>query len=247
MALNGEYVDTTSHAGNHGDREQTSAWSEWSSRRFTQMRVLYEAGLLGPENREWRNIAEHSVVVNATAMLLAQELESGGVTIDMTLVDEASILHDVTKRLEREAGVSYATEHSSTIRRDFLEKFDYPDGVIRATEYTGRVPEMFIDDPHEQRAAINAHSLEELIVAYADARVRNTDIVSLEVARDMNKQKIPKDAAIYDKWYTFYRGVEDRIFGYFGENITPEAVTSDSVKAMVKQTRADQSQLTAAA
>lgn len=244
MTMRGEYIDTTSHAGKQDDREQTAAWSEWSARRFTQMRVLHEAGLLGPENKEWRNIAEHSVVVNAMAMFLAQTLENSGSPVDTVLVDEASILHDVTKRIEKETGISYASEHDSTIRRDFLEKFDYPNSVIAATEYTGRVPEMFIDDPDEQRAAINEHSLEELIIAYADARVRNTDIVPLEVARDMNKEKVPKDAVIYDEWYRFYRGVENRIFGYMNGSITPEAVTNELVMTMVKQAQYDQSPAT---
>jgi HD superfamily phosphodiesterase len=237
MMLKGEHIDMTSHAGMHSDREQTAAWSEWSSRRLTQMRVLHEAGLLGPENKEWRNIAEHSVVVNATAMYVAQELTNSGVPIDLALVDEASVLHDVTKRLEREAGVSYATEHGSTIKRDFLKKFHYSDKVVDATEYTGRVPEMLIEDPGKQAEAIDNHSLEELIVAYADARVRNTDIVPLEMARDLNKKKVPKDEAIYDKWYTFYKNVEGRLFSYIQEDITPDSLTNDSVMEMVKKSQ----------
>lgn len=238
----GENVDMTSHAGTN-DKEQTAAWSDWSGRHMSQMRVLHTAGLLGPENREWRNIAEHSLVVNATAMFIAQNLEKSGVPVNMTLVDDASILHDSTKRLEREAGVSYANEHESTLRRDFLEQFDYSDRVIGATEYTGRVEEMFIDDAHEQAEAVAQKPLEELIVAYADARVRNTDIVPLEVARDLNKKKVPADAAIYDKWYQFYKNVESRIFSKIHtEGVTPQTLTSDTVSEMVKNSRHDMPQ-----
>jgi hypothetical protein len=233
----GENIDMTSRAGSN-DREQIAAWSEWSSNRLSYMRILHAAGLLGAENREWRNIAEHSLVVNATAVFLARALENSGVAIDSKLVDGGSILHDSTKRLERETGVSYANEHESTLRRDFLQDFEQSDDIIHATEYTGRVAEMFIDDPAEQKAAIAGKPLEELIVAYADARVRNTDIVPLEVARDLNKKKVPADAAIYDKWYQFYKNVETRIFDQIGvEDISPVTLTNETVSAMVKDSR----------
>lgn len=203
---------------------------------MAQMRVLHEAGILGLENRDWRNVAEHSMVVNATAVFLARKLAEAGQDVDLTTVDEASMLHDATKRLEKESGVSYGNEHESSVREDFLGKFGYSREVIAATEYTGRVPEVFIEDPAERQAAVEAVPLTQLVIAYADARVRNTNIVPLEQARDLNKQKVPADAAIYDKWYDFYHDAEARIFNAIGDPATtPNMLNDQTVTAMVEQ------------
>lgn len=232
----GENIDMTPRAGLNENREITTAWSQWSSDRASHMKIFHDAGILGPENREWRNIAEHSLVVNATAVFIAEKLKGSGVPVNVDIVDQASLLHDVTKRREREADVSYSTEHGSNLKRSFLVKHDYPESVIAATEYTGRVDDMFIQDPQTQKDAIAARPLEQLIVAYADARVRNTDIVSLETARDLSKQKVPADAAIYDQWYIFYKNVEARLFESVNSaELMPDAITNETVTQMIER------------
>ena len=234
MNFAGHNIDTSQHTG--GGNEHTSAWSHWSQVHMREMRVLHEAGILGLENRDWRNVAEHSMVVNATAVFIARKLAEAGQDIDVALVDEASMLHDATKRLEKENGISYGNEHESSVREEFLGKQGYSPEVIATTEYTGRVSEIFIDDPAERRAAVEAVPLAQLVVAYSDARVRNTNIVPLEQARDMNKQKVPADAAIYDQWYDFYHDAETRIFTAMQDpGMTPDMLNDTSVTDMVQQ------------
>ena len=66
--------------------------------------------------------------------------------------------------------------------------------------------------------------------------MRNTEIVPLNVARDMNKLKVPADAEVYDKWYEFYSGVEDHLFAATCEyGFTPEQVNNVNVTDMVRQ------------
>ncbi len=228
-------VDTSQHAGSRP--EHTAAWSDWAIKRAPELRAMQQAGLLGSENRAWRNVAEHCLVVNATAMFIATHIKVAGTALDSHLIDQGSMLHDATKRLEKEQGVGYSNEHGSPLRKNFLSLLGYPEEVIAVTEYTGRVPEMFIQDTTERHAAIQAQPLEQLVVAYADARVRNVNIVPLEQARDMNKQKVPADATVYDQWYDFYHDVENRIFATIGRNaICADSLNNDAVITMVQQT-----------
>ncbi len=140
-----ENIDTTPRAGSHP--ENTGAWSLWATKHLSEMRTLRAAGVLGLKNPDWRNITEHSLVVNATSMLLATKLAEALIGTDT--IDQASMLHDVTKRLEKEQGINYATEPGSTVRQEFLSGFGYQSAVIAATEYTGRAPEMFIENAQE--------------------------------------------------------------------------------------------------
>jgi hypothetical protein len=230
--LSGENIDTTL-SERMNELDASAVWRAWAEQHATGMQALELAGLSGPENVEWHNVVEHSLIVNATAVFIAQKLLDNGVALDMTTVDQASLLHDVTKRKEREEGVSYGNEHESSLKQDFLTLLGYDEAVINGTLYTGRVEDMFIEDAMLRREAVNARPLEQLIVGYADARTRNTDVVSLETARDLNKQKVPHDAAVYDVWYDLYSLIEERLFSLMpsGE-VTPADITNDAITAM---------------
>jgi hypothetical protein len=164
---------------------------------------------------------------------MARKLAEAGVPVREHVVDLTSMLHDVTKRIEKEAGVSQAEKSGSRIQSTFLEEAGYPADIISYAEYDGRVPEMFIDDPAEQKRAMDKVPLELLVTAYADARTRNVRLVPLEEARDLNKQKIPGDADIYDKWYRYYNLVEQKLFGLM-KDIAPKDLTDEGVYELVR-------------
>lgn len=224
-------IDTTPHTG--GALDKRHAWNKWAVRHFSKLRSLHSSGVLSKDS-PFRNVAEHLLVSNATSVFLARKLKTSGVEVDEQLVDDASILHDVAKRVQREKGISYENETRIPITGDMLSSMGYSEDVVRVASYTGRVPEIYIEDDVRQTEAIARIPLEQLVVAYADARVRNTDIVSLEEARDLNKEKIFSDATFYDKWYRFYKKVEERIFAEMGDSIKPEDVNNSSVFEMVK-------------
>lgn len=221
-----ETVDVEYNTG--GNLDKRNIWSAWAIKHFGEMKTAKVAGLF-PKKEGWRNVVEHSLVVNATADYLAGKIAGSGHVIDQKLVDTASIVHDVAKRKDKENKVSRNNEHTIGETAALLK--DYPEEVVRAAQYSGRVAEIFLSED-EQIQAISEKPIEDLIVAYADARVRNTNIVSLEEARDKNKQKIPDDADFYDKWYSFYHKVEKRLTSL--ANIDPSEISDENVFEMVK-------------
>ncbi|HXE10430.1 MAG TPA: hypothetical protein VN554_03330 [Verrucomicrobiae bacterium] len=236
----GENIDTASYRGRHP--ENSPAWSAWIFGRLPEMRMLRNAGLNASRKNKWRNVVEHSIVVNAASVFLARKLAAAGADIDLDTVEKASLLHDATKRRDKEKKISYGSEKRSFQLRDYLEQAGYAGKVIAAAEGTGRVIEMY-GSRDTQPEAIERLSWEELIVAYVDARTRNTDLVSLEVALygdesqgiEGNIQKIPSDAAFYEeKWYPYFKLVEERIFGAVDDPaFTPESLNNEAVIAMI--------------
>lgn len=222
-----ENIDSDYKTG--GKSEKRSAWSAWAVKHFGEMKIAKVAGLF-PKQEGWRNVVEHSLVVNATAVYLTKKLRESGLNIDLKLVDTASILHDVAKRRDKENKVKRDDESLAGATVEILKA--YPTEIIKAAQYSGRVAEIFLPN-FDQDLAITIKPIEDLIVAYADARIRNTNIVSLEVARDMNKQKIPDDADFYDKWYSFYKKVETRLTSL--ANIEPSEISDENVFEMVKE------------
>lgn len=223
-----ESIDSEYKTG--GELEKRKAWSSWAIKHFGEMKLAKIAGLF-PKKEGWRNVVEHSLVVNASAVYLAKKIADAGHPVNIDLIDKASIVHDIAKRKDRESGVSRDVEHTSGATREILNLGGYSDDVIRVAEYSGRVSEIYLSD-EEQNIAISNKPIEDLIVAYADARVRNTNIVSLEEAKNKNKEKIPDNADFYDKWYGFYRKVEERLTSLAA--ISPSDLSDENVIKMVK-------------
>jgi 5'-deoxynucleotidase YfbR-like HD superfamily hydrolase len=223
-------IDVTQYAGTD-EREKTKNWDVFAKRHLKEMRILKEAGLLGKENENWRNVSEHSLVAGALAGFLARKLEDKDQDINVELVESAAILHDVSKRIDVESGVRYDAEKKKGQLIKFFKKFDYPQEFIEMVSYAGRVPEIF-SEGEEQNKAIAQKPIEQLIIAYADARIRNVNVVSLQEAREKNKEKVPKDKYFYDKWFDFYKKVESHIFEKI-DDIKPEEIDNKKVSESI--------------
>ena len=219
-------IDVTQFASS-SEKEKATAWSNFALKHLKEMRVLKDAGLLGKENKDWRNVTEHVLVTSALAGFLARQLRDKGCDIDPQIIESAAVLHDASKRLDVEKKVRYGTEKKEGALIDLLKKFGYSKEFIENCSYTARVPGIFLED-EKQDEAIRGKNLEYLVVAYSDARIRNVNVVSLEEARDKNKQKAPKDSDFYDKWYIFYKKVESRILREIGD-IKPEDINNERV------------------
>lgn len=230
----GLVIDTRQFAG--GDAPKAEVWQRFAAKHLREMRLLRQAGMLRRDNpewekiKEWRNVPEHLLVVGGLASYLAQSSDENA---DVDMVETAAILHDAAKRIDVEQEVRWGKEKKEGGLRGLLQKAGYSEKLIEAVSYTARVPEIYLS-PQEQDRAIAAKPLEHLIVAYADARVRNVEIVTLGQARDKNKQKEPADAEFYDCWYGFYKKVESRIFSQTG-TLKPEEVTNERVFAMLQR------------
>lgn len=226
-------IDTTQFTGVGG--EKTKFWSAFAMKHLRDMRILRDAGLLGKENQDWRNIAEHSLVVGALAGFLAGELRKQGLDIDPEMVESAAILHDATKRLDIEKGIRYSTEREQGELKYLLTKSGYTDEFIKISSYTGRVPEIYLEGEEQDREIDNI-TTEQLIVAYSDAKIRNVNVVSLEDARDANKTKDSHDENFYDEWYFFYKKVESRILEKMGD-IKPKDIDNERVSRAISERR----------
>lgn len=211
-------IDTSQFAG--GDSEKARVWGNFAMKHLEEMRVLKRAGLLGGGNRAWRNVPEHVLVVAAVASHLARLINSTGREVNGEMVETAAILHDASKRRDVESGVRYDEEQKRGRLRDLLGESGYSAELIKVATYTARVPEIYLSEEEQDKAIAN-RSLEQLIVAYADARVRNVLVVSLGEARDGNKKKNPKDAEFYDRWYEFYQKVEKGLSSAMGLAVLP--------------------------
>lgn len=211
-----ENIDTSSHTG--GSIEKRQAWSDWAIRHFGEMKLAKTAGLF-PKSEGWRNTVEHSMVVNALSMYVGQKISEMGNKLDLDTLDSGSMLHDIGKRRNKELDISRDNELTKGVAKELIKNSGYSDDVARVAMYSGRVPEIYLEQS-EQEKAINNKPIEELITAYSDARVRNTNIVALNIARDKNKEKVPADSDFYDKWYKFYSTVEQRIISLAGIEAT---------------------------
>ena len=216
-------IDTSSHAG--GSADKIKIWDTFAKRHLTEMRILRRSGVLGKKNENWRNVSEHVLVVAAFSKFLADKIKTED--IDRKEIISAAILHDAAKRIDVEAGVGYDREREEGAFKKILKKEGYSDEFIELCDWGGRTPEIFYSE-EDQDADIAARPVAQLILAYADTRTRNTDVVTLEEARDKNKEKVPKDVDFYDQWYAFYKKVESRIFEKI-EGIKPEDINNKNV------------------
>ena len=117
---------------------------------------------------EW--VIDHSLAVRKKALELSRELP-----VDMKLVEEGAILHDIGRC--RTSGVEHAVEGAR-----ILEGFGYPPEVVRIVErHVGAgIP------PDEAKALglppgdYMPRTLEEKIVAHADNLINGSDEVGID-------------------------------------------------------------------
>lgn len=136
------------------------------------------------------NIVKHSLKVNSVAMYLAKKLAKKGASIDLDLVDRASLLHDIDKIESLEKG-----NHGIIGERILKEK-----GFHRIAEI---VRKHVLD-----QILYGLNTWEEKIVFYADKRVVDDKIVSLEERLKYIKNRY---AHINEKLRDKYSEIENKI------------------------------------
>jgi putative nucleotidyltransferase with HDIG domain len=110
------------------------------------------------------NIVSHSVEVAKVALFIARELNKKGETLDLGLVEAASLLHDLTKT----ECLKTKDDHAQTGSQQ-LKRMGY-----------GRVGEVVAQHIWLANPGDLSRVSEEEIVNYADKRVMHDRIVSLE-------------------------------------------------------------------
>lgn len=151
------------------------------------------------------NIVDHSIQVTRVALYLARELRKRGQRIDVSLVEAASLLHDLTKA----ESLRTREDHART-GAELLKGMGYE-----------RVGEVVAEHIHLLKKNDISSITEEEVVHYADKRVRHDHIVSLEerfsdLLDRYGKGKETSEQIEKLKKVTFE--IEDRIFSILGIN-----------------------------
>jgi len=141
------------------------------------------------EYRMLENIISHSLAVTKVALFLSVELNRRGQTIDVRLVEAASLLHDLTKTECLKTREDHAMTGSQLLKRI---GYDRVGEIVARHIWLGRE-----GDP--------SCVCEEEIVNYADKRVMHDRIVSLEERfRDLKERYGKHGKEVY--------GIENKIF-----------------------------------
>jgi len=185
---------------------KTEFFSSFAISNIEAMRLLKKFGLLGAsgeskgekawgmlagEERSFRNISEHCLVVGAVAdVFLEKFVENEYLTSEERATGvKAAILHDLTKRKELEAmkGVEEANEtffnpkEQEGLKETFLQESGISDedyDVISLSRFSGGG---FVDlDPAEVHPLTSPESIIEWTIALSDWMVVHTHIVSVD-------------------------------------------------------------------
>ena len=151
------------------------------------------------EYRMLENIISHSLAVTKVALFLSVELNRRGQTIDVRLVEAASLLHDLTKTECLKTREDHAMTGSQLLKRI---GYDRVGEIVARHIWLGRE-----GDP--------SCVCEEEIVNYADKRVMHDRIVSLEERfRDLKERygKHGRAEEYLEQLQKEVYGIENKIF-----------------------------------
>ncbi len=150
------------------------------------------------------NILSHSLKVNEVAVFLGNKLVSNQELIDLQLLDRASLLHDLGK-----AETLNTQESHSEKGFQIMSELGYPK-IARAIR-------------HHRLAFIlesKFNGWEDLLVFYADKRVLNNQIVTIEeIFKDL-KERYGNQIENIEKAYPKVKDLERQLFEHL--NFYPE-------------------------
>jgi putative nucleotidyltransferase with HDIG domain len=153
------------------------------------------------ENHNPPNVVKHSLLVNRVANYLAKKIKEAGKEVSLSLVDRASLLHDVAKYRTLDSDIRHGEAGY-----ELLMERGYP-------EIAEIVREHALSEILDRNML---KSLESRIVYYADKRVRKDEIVSLEerfeYLRERYGRKSPGIMEVINRCYEPCRGLEEELF-----------------------------------
>ena len=134
----------------------------------------------------FENMVKHSLEVEKISVYLAKKFNQAGIAVDVDFVSRAALLHDVDKAKTIQPG--FEKQHGR-MGQKILEEEGYPEMgliVMRHELYN-----IFEKSPFD--------SWEEKIVFYADKRVNDYTIVSLDERFEYLSERYGKTKEIRDK------------------------------------------------
>jgi len=175
------------------------------------------------EKKERAEVLNHSLIVRRVATHLARELKAAGEDIDLRIVSEAALLHDVGKQKEGKKDVSHPKEG---VR------------ILKDAGFSKEIIEI-VGIPHFPQKKEELDNWEKRIVFYADLRV-GQNIVSLDDRlKDIAKRWIPEKKITQkemDKAKEIAKDVEQEIFSKL--DIEPDDILDLSMPRAERYLRA---------
>jgi len=161
------------------------------------LKILEEEGIEG-------RVLRHSLRVNQIAIFLGKKLYSKGEKINLKLLDVASLLHDVGKKLADETGKDHVETGVKILQdRGLMEIAE----VIRKHSINAVVEEDKIPNTWEEK-----------ILFYADKRARGDKLVSLNDRIEDLKRRYPDIQKFISKALPKINKIEEEIFNIIGIN-----------------------------
>lgn len=107
-------------------------FSDFALRHFQEMKILKKGGVLGKENRDWRNDSAHCLTAAAGADVLAEAL--GLAPEKRAAIVRATLLHDWYKKHEVAASKAYGGGEGHRLASEEnempLREFGVPEEII---------------------------------------------------------------------------------------------------------------------
>ncbi|MCX8147059.1 MAG: HDIG domain-containing protein [Candidatus Woesearchaeota archaeon] len=146
------------------------------------------------------NVIKHSMAVNKVAVFLAKKLKEKGVKINISLVDRASLLHDLDKIPTLDKG-----NHGEVARKILEERGHHKLGEV--------VHKHIFEAPFK----LGLNSWEEKIVNYADKRCTEDKIVPLKERFEYGRKRYGKESNEHrEKTEKYFFDLEKQIFDIIG-------------------------------
>ena len=154
--------------------------------------ILEETGTL-------QHIKEHSITVTCVAKEIAEHLNQAGKKVDAELIVAAALLHDVTKTRSLETGEDHTETGAELLRQK---------GYFEISEIVRQHVRLDYEPSNEKIT-------EAEIVNYADKRVINRGVVSLQERREYIFRRYAGhyiDASVLEKIWGDTEKIETKIF-----------------------------------
>lgn len=160
--------------------KKTNYFSHFAATHLPEMRILKKGGVLGKENRGWRNISEHCLLEAVGADILAEYLGA-----DRKRLATSALLHDWYKRSEIEAmkKLGGAEGHRAAAKEELtlLHDAKVPEDIIQLMH--ANIPE------HADTEYLEKRTREEKIMHFIDLITLNTTFVDFRKRLDDASKK----------------------------------------------------------
>lgn len=176
-------------------------------KKFVRL-VEQGGGLLGvPDKKEWAGILNHSLIVRRVATYLARELKAAGENVNLEVVGEGALLHDIGRRQEDER-IWYKKEPGAAGSHA-------QEGVkiLKGAGFSKEISDIAETHSFPQKEELD--SWEKKLVFYADTRVAQSIISLSDRFKDAEKRwvlngKVTREKM--DKRKKIAQDIEQEIF-----------------------------------